>query len=236
MRAHAPLALAAFIAAPIWTATEAAAYVVQPLSVAMSPSGKGSSARVNITSGDPGPIDLEITPQRVSIDEDGNREFSPEPAAFLLFPPQTTLKPDSSQAVAVRYVGSPSIKTGAVYNLLVSQTNVAEAPQDSSGFGVVLAYNVTVVVNPPDARSDVKLEGAPKKSEDGAVVTVRNSGNAVADLSAYSWTYSIGGKPVTLKPEDLKFGGTRFLEPGKARRVMVLNMPEGAALALAPAQ
>jgi fimbrial chaperone protein len=224
------------VTAPILYPTQAEAFVIQQLSVAMAPSGKGASTRINISSSDPGLIDLDITPQRVSVTEDGGREFSPEPAAFLLFPPQMTLKPGGSQAVFVRYVGSPTIKTGAIYNLLVSQTNVAEVPRDSSGFGFMLAYNVTVRVNPPGARSNLTLEGVPMPVKNGAAVRVRNSGDAVADLSTYSWNVAVDGKRSAVNLADLRFGETRFLEPGKTRLVTVANMPMGASLALNPTQ
>lgn len=230
---RASLLTSALFAAAVLTAPSAQAYMVLPLTMKMATVGQGSTSRFVVKNDDGAPVDITVTPQRVDVDAAGKRTFSPEPGAFLVFPPQFTLGSSASQTISVRFVGDPKTAQGAIYSLLVEQTNVREAFSDGgSGIGLKQNFIVMTSVDPPSARATVRIENAPVIENGSATVTVRNDGPGVADLSALIWTITTKGVRSRAPAETISFGETRFVAPGATRTVRLERIEDGSDLTL----
>lgn len=221
------------LAAALLAAPAADAYMVLPLTIKMATVGQSSTGRVVVKNDDGGPIDISVTPQRVSVDQSGKRTFTPDPAAFLVFPPQFTLAPGASQTVSVRFVGDPTTRQGGIYSLLVEQNNVRETfAEGGSGIGLKQNFIVMASVDPPSARSTVRIDSAPVFANGGATVTVRNDGPGVADLSALIWTAAANGVRSRIPADSVSWGETRFVAPGATRTVQLERIENGSELVL----
>ena len=203
------------------------AHQVEPMAYTMTPSGQMATKRVIVTNTDGAPIDVELTAFSVDVDIDGKRTFTPADNAFLIYPPQATVKPGTAQSFQVRYIGAPNLDKGRLYVVKVSQLNVSYTEKESaagitSRVGIVLNFNTTVVVQPAKLLASVSVIKPLTTGTDGRqMVTVKNAGDGVADLSTLHWVATYDGKTEAVPPEKLKYGETSMLPPGGSRVVML---------------
>lgn len=229
-----PRALAsAAVAALLMSAPQAHAYAVNPLTVVLSTSGPRTSARIVVNNARGAPVDLSVVTQVVVTDAQGQRSFSPAPEQVVAFPPQFSLDRDGQQTVSIRYVGDPAVTKGAVYAVLVEQTNVTDGMiAGASGVSLKQNFVVTTVVDPPGATAAVRIVGKPTYTKAGAAVSIVNDGPAVADLTRMIWATTANGVRTRVPEEHIAYGETRFVAPGETRVISLFAVAPEAALEL----
>lgn len=214
----------------------AQAYMVTPLALKLSSAGRDAQARLTLNNHGSGPVDLEIVAERVAVDDAGRRTFSPEPAAFAVFPQQLSVSADASQVISVRYVGDPRPTAGQIYALRVKQTNITLLPTSESGVTVKLAQNMIIMVsvNPDGSVAPLRVTSPPRIDGDVAKVTLKNDGPGVADIASVPFVFVTAKDRQRVPISALQMGETRFVPPGGSREVQVSGAPQGARLDLAP--
>lgn len=208
------------IAAPL------AAYSVQPMIYAMTPSGTGSSVRLTVSNPREALLNVELQPYRVTADDQGKRSFVPAADDFLLFPPQASIASDKSQIFQVRYVGEPRFDEGRVYVVRVRQTNTINTIRTDPGAAaqtelkLALNFNTTAIVQPKTMAADIAVERDLAPDAKGVLHgRITNRGPGVADLTRLGWAIERSGRREDLDVGDINYGDAIFLEPGHAREI-----------------
>lgn len=183
---------------------------VSPMVVELSTKGAGTSARIEVGNVGSVPLPFETAITRLTFEDDGSITETPADEDFLVFPPQGLVAVNGRQMVRLQWVGAPDLEASQAYYLAVRQLPVSQdrAPSEDGGsIAVQVLYNMKalVVVAPPGAEPDVKVESAkatvietpaevvegeepkPPVREPGVEVVVRNDGKRYALMSGASW-------------------------------------------------
>jgi len=75
---------------------------VQPMVFELEPSGSKSTQSLRIENPNSGPMTVEIVPLKIIIDEHGKETNVLAEDDFLIYPPQTIIKPSAAQTVKVK--------------------------------------------------------------------------------------------------------------------------------------
>lgn len=206
----------------------ALAYRVQPLIVTLRPSGPEASTKVSIQNTEAGPITLELTPLRVTVDENGEAVRTDELSDIMVFPPQAIIPPGREQVVQLRYVGEPEIDTARVYAIRVSQLPVDMGQGEATGgarteikVGVDFLVHALVQTEEMDTAVDV---AATRTLGDGSIeFDLENDGDAVAVIADVPlFASDANGTRIALDPASFQTRGFGALfKDGPPRTVAV---------------
>ena len=131
-------------------AVPALATSVSPIQLEMISAGPASRQQVRISNSSQAPLALEVTVQRMELDENGHQTFAKAESEFLIFPPQAMVAPGATQAFRVEWVGEPELSDSQSYLLSLSQIPVRNAKGQST-VQVVMSMGVLINVAPPRA-------------------------------------------------------------------------------------
>ena len=242
--------------------TAAWAMRVAPMVSELTTTGAGSTARIEVGNIGAAALPFETRITRVEFDANGELIETPADEKFLVFPPQGVVPVGGRQVVRVQWVGEPDLDVSHAYYLWVRQLPVATEPVTTESGGavsvsVLYTMKALIVVAPPGARPDVRVEAAvpamvtppapevdpsltngealpPPPAEPGLEVTVSNSGRRYALMSGATWIIeatTAAGQPFNMRlsgQQVAELVGVGYLAPGGGRRVF--KLPTGEAL------
>lgn len=126
---------------------------VTPMSVELAPTGRESSARIEVTNTEERELPMEVRMYRGIISEAGELELEPADERFVVFPPQVVIEPNTQQIFRVQYLPDEPLSQSEIYYAAISQIPVALDPAVSM-IQVVMRFNVLVNVVPDGATAE----------------------------------------------------------------------------------
>jgi fimbrial chaperone protein len=135
------LSLALILITPI----TAQAFKMVPMSVKVSPSGRGASETFVVDNNAANPIAVEMKVFIRSMTEAGEDILTESKDDFIIFPEQMVVMPGESQSVRLRWIGQEPDKERA-YRLVAEQLplNLEEEVIDGGRINVVFRYVASV--------------------------------------------------------------------------------------------
>jgi fimbrial chaperone protein len=190
--------------------TMAQAARVSPMIVDLTPSGRGTIARVTLTNPDARTFPVEVQMMRGEISEEGELELTPADDQFLVFPAQAVVPATSQQVFRVQYVGTPELSQSEIYYMVIRQIPV-ELSAAENQVQVIVNFNVLVNVVPDGATPNPVVESVrPAVRNDVAGIEVRlgNTGSRYFHAGAARWQITgtgADGQPFsqTIEPSDV---------------------------------
>lgn len=214
------LALAA--ATLVAGANPAEAARVTPMTVEMTPAGRGSTARIEVTNSEDRNLPVELRMYRGEVSEAGELTLTPADDKFVVFPPQVVIAPNAQQVFRIQYLPGEALTRSEIYYAAVSQIPV-ELDSTVSRIQVVMRFNVLInvvpdgtkpdpvvtaakalvreTVVPPDEKLPVAEQKPKTLTERGVEVRIENRGTRYFAAGRTGWT-------ITATRED----GTPFSE------------------------
>jgi fimbrial chaperone protein len=209
------------------------AYRVVPLTIELEPSGRGSQGQFRVINDTPSPVALQVTIQKRETAPDGSDVLTPtDDGQFVLFPPQMVLRPGQSQAVRVQWRGDAAPTSELAFRIITEQLpiNLQRERQGGAQVTLLLRYEGTLYVSPPNAAPNIAVESAEPSTNDAGEqrlsVTVNNQGTRHALMGNLKLTVTAGGQSVTMSPEQLEGMNGANILAGATRRFSVA-WPDG---------
>lgn len=222
------LSFAALLLVGFVTAGPTQAYRVVPLTIDLEPAGRGAQGQFRVINDTPSPVALQVTIQKRETAPDGSDVLTPvDEGQFLLFPPQMVLRPGQSQAVRVQWRGDAAPASELAFRIITEQLpiNLQRERQGGAQVTLLLRYEGTLYVSPPNAAPNIAVEGAEPatddKGEQRLSVTVKNQGTRHALLGNLKLNVTAGGQSVTMSPEQLEGMNGANILAGATRRFSV---------------
>lgn len=209
---------------------------VTPMDVALTPGGRTSTARIEVTNGESRELPVEIRMYRGTISEDGALALEPADDKFVAFPPQVVIPANGQQIFRIQYIPEGPMVQSELYYASISQLPVA-VKASTSRVEVLMRFNVLVAVVPDGTKADPKIArirvadrqiesptaGAALIDATGIEVRVENQGNRFFAAGRTAWT--VRGTDTTGAEYSRKFTvaemgdalGMGVVAPGKAR-------------------
>jgi fimbrial chaperone protein len=211
------VALLALTAAPA-----AHALSVTPIQVEMTSAGSAGRSQVTVTNDAQEPMPIEITIQKMTLDENGDRKLTKADDSFLIFPPQALIPPGAAQVFRVQWVGEPQLAESQSYMMSVNQIPV-KLPAGKSAVQIVMSFGVNINVAPPQGVPALNLVGTgiatDKTGKRHPTITVENPSKTHAllpqstiKLSGSSWSKTFAATELSEKV------GIGLVQPGKKRK------------------
>lgn len=195
-------------------------FYLSPMISNLAPAGRDASQAFEVVNTSPEqPVAVELYVAKREIAIDGSETYKPEEAEddFLIYPPQTYLKPGEAQTVRVTWLGDPQPAKELAYRLIAQQVPLDTDTRSTSVQGreinltTLVRYAGAIYITPEGATPDVVLESAVyqkgKTGEDELLVTFHNQGTAHTLLKNLTLTIAAAGQPektISLTPEQLK--------------------------------
>ena len=183
-----------------------AAFSVNPMTVALTPSGSGTVASFRIENDGNDPIALVISVVTRSVDPNGVEQNEPVGSDFLILPSRVVLEPRTTRVVKVQWRGSPLIEVEGAYRVVVEQVPVAFSESNISGIRIMFRYLASLYVVPAAAQADLELGSLNPMVQDGQagfVVQLRNTGNKHAIIKTAKLLVRSGDREFMLPAESL---------------------------------
>jgi fimbrial chaperone protein len=234
LRHYPAVFLVALVAAAL-LASPARAYEVTPMRIFLQPERGQTSATITINNVRDAALPVEILVLRRLVAPDGEQTFEPADEQFIVFPPQVQIEAGQSQAIRIQFAGN----LGNVAEAYVVQ--VTEVPVNRlEGTGIQFTYNFGVAVYLQPSRARARMSVTNPVISDGSLhFEVVNSGNDFGFLTGQGLEYRIGGKRVTISPDDLGELVSNPIVPPNSSRQFILPLgdaAEGAAALSGPAE
>ncbi len=231
---HAAATVALATASLLASAPEGAfAMSVSPTHIELKSAGSKSRSSVVVRNTSAAPLPVEAVLKSLTVDRNGKSRSGAVSNDFLVFPPQTLIRPGASQVFRLTWVGEPLIKKSRSFLLTLRQLPVRtkRAPNQVQ---VVMAFGVVINVAPPRGRPALKLVASSlarnRSGERNPVITVYNPSpvhallpDATIRLRGRGWAKTLSSSFLDQKV------GIGLVQPGKRRRfVLPVTVPAGA--------
>lgn len=234
---------------------------VTPMAIDMTPTGRGSVARIEVTNNENRDIPMEVRLYRGVISESGQLDLKPADDRFVAFPPQVVIPANGQQVFRVQYLPDGPLAQSEVFYAAITQLPVETDPTVSK-IQLLMRFNVLLNVVPdgtkaepivswvrvadrkaPAAEADLakKLQSDPTLAERGVDVRIENRGNRYFAAGQADWTIKgtdKAGAPFSKSFTSAEMGemiGTGVVAPGRARVFFIpldRQLGEGASVAL----
>lgn len=129
---------------------------VTPMAIDLTPSGRNSIARIEVTNGEARDLPVEIRLFRGTISEQGQLSLEPADDKFVAFPPQVVIPANGQQIFRIQYIADGPMTQSEVYYASISQLPVAVSP-NVSRIEVLMRFNVLVNVIPDGSKADPQV-------------------------------------------------------------------------------
>lgn len=149
----------AFVAALGLSTSPVEAARVTPMTVEMSPTGRGATARIEVTNSEDRNLPVELRMYRGEVSEAGELTLVPADEKFVVFPPQVVIAPNAQQVFRIQYLPDGPMSQSEVYYAAVTQIPVDLDPAVSR-IQVVMRFNVLVNVVPDGTKADPVVTAA----------------------------------------------------------------------------
>ncbi len=218
---------------------------VSPMIVDMTPTGRGSVGRVELTNDADRDIAYEVQMMRGEISTQGELTLTPADEQFLVFPPQSLVEANSQQVFRIQYVGDEALNQSQIYYLSIKQIPVA-FEEGVNQVQVVINYNVLINVVPEGTRPqpvireaayverEQSTEGLLEEeipevitTEKGLLVDLGNDGSRYFFAGRAAWSISaqtVDGEQFELNlsgREVAAYTGVGVIAPGKTRQFFI---------------
>lgn len=215
-------------------AAPARAMSVSPTQVEMNSVGQRARAQVIVTNDNATAMPVELTIERLMLDERGANRTVASGDNFLIFPPQALLPPGGSQVFRLQWVGEPQIAQSESFMVTVNQIPV-RLPKGKSAVQIVMAMGVMVNVAPTDGTPALRVVETTIATDKSGVrrptITVENPTKVHALLPDTKIVLSNGSWSRTLERNEIGTNiGIGLVQPGKRRRfVLPVDLPQNVA-------
>jgi len=199
---------------------------VSPMIIDMTPTGRASVGRVELTNDADRAIAYEVQMMRGDVSLTGELALTPADEQFLVFPPQSVIEANSQQVFRIQYVGEEALDASQIYYLAIRQVPVA-FDEGQNQVQVVVNYNVLVNVvpdgtNPQPAVREARYVERPKQADDAAD---NSADTPPADAgSENSQTVAETERGLLV---DLGNDGSRYYFAGRANWTITAQTAEG---------
>jgi fimbrial chaperone protein len=205
------------------TAQRAVAIGVTPLVLELRSGGDNRSAQIVVNNDSATDTPIELSINRVEMEENGEQHSTPASSDFIVFPPMRLIPPHGKQVFKIQWAGGPLPKSQC-YSFFVLQPHV-KMPDAQSGVQIEFQFQVLVYVAPPSGTRTLDLRSSSVTAINGkhyVNLVVSNAGNVHAFLGDATVTLRSGSWSRTLLPGDIqKLIGLGTVQPGKSRRFTV---------------
>lgn len=217
---------------PVWgaialalTPVAAEAARVSPMIVEVTPLGRGSVARVELSNPGQTEFPVEVQMFRGVISEAGELELTPADDQFLVFPAQRVIPAQSQQVFRVQYVGNAELTQSEIYYMQIRQIPVSITPTENQ-VQVVVNFNVLVNVIPDGATAQPVVESVrPAVRGEVAGVEVRLTNRGTRYFTAGTVPWRVAGTAVDGTPLETQYTAAQMAEhigvgvvaPGRTR-------------------
>lgn len=212
--------------------TALSAFSFEPISISLTPEGRGSTGSFLLKNEGDEPVALRISLFERTMDLDGGETRVPADHLFVIYPSRIVLRPRSVQTLRVKWNGGPGFDRERSFRILVEQLAVdfgAEAPQ-SSGLQIMFRYLGAIYITPPGAAPEVVAESVSLNGEDRLDMILYNKGSAhfIVDDMDIRLTETVGGQPVSVLIPVAGLAGVEGenILAGSRRRFTVV-LPQG---------
>lgn len=213
------------------TPVTAQAFKLVPMSVKMTPSGRGATKTFVVDNSGAKPIAVEMKMFVRSMTEEGEDVLTESEDDFVVFPSQMIVMPGQSQSVRLQWLGQQDPEKELAYRLVAEQLplNLEEEVIDGGRINVVFRYVASVYIVPKRRiQADVKITSA--YIEEGEInrliVHASNEGTKHSILREPTLKLKSSTMSVELDPEQLPgFAGANILV-GHSRK-FILPAPKG---------
>ena len=208
-------------------AATAAAHEVTPMRVELVPQSGSRSALISVRNTRDKDVPFEVVAQLRTTAPDGSETLTPAESDFVVFPPQGLVKPGTTQAVRIEYIGEPRLTESRSYLL-----DVREVPVTPPGFnGILTVYNfgVAVYVKPPGAFVDLEVTPATREG-DTIAFQIRNRGNDFAVLTRNDIELRFGNQTIRMNGGEFASRTDNPVVPPNSTRSFLMSaegLPEG---------
>lgn len=203
--------------------TPAFAQRVEPMSYSMAPSGNGATQSLRIENTTQSAMTVELTVNKISVDDYGNETKTPAEDDFLIFPPQAIIKPGKTQAVRVKYIGDPKIEQSAAYRISVGQLPINLGGSTGGAVGFVINFHTLATIAPKDSVAELHVSSLKSGVNGEWDVAIENRGNRMGRLSRSVWKLSdSSGKSRTLAEQEVsKMTDKNLVMPGSTLKLSI---------------
>jgi fimbrial chaperone protein len=209
----------------------ASAMTVTPVQVEMASAGSAGRSQISVTNDGKDPMPIEITIQKIALDENGDRKTSKAGDEFLIIPPQALIPPGATQNFRIQWVGEPQLAESQSFMMSVNQIPV-KLPKGQSAVQIVMSFGVQINVAPPQGLPELKVVGTgtetdKKTGKRHPTITVQNPTKIHALLPQSTIQLTGGGWSQTLDPSFLREKvGIGLVQPGKKRKfILPVDLP-----------
>lgn len=205
------------------TAQRAEALGVTPLVLELRSGSDGRTAQIVVNNDSASSTPIEISIERVEIDEDGGKHSTPARGDFVVVPPMRIIPPHGKQVFKIQWANPPLAKSQS-YSFIVMQPHV-KMPDTQSGVQLDFMFQVLVYVAPPSGTRTLDMHSSTVTAVAGkryASLLVGNSGSVHAFLGDATVTLRSGSWSRTLLPSEIqRLIGVGTVQPGKKRRFTI---------------
>lgn len=227
------LALKACIAAAIVLASTVItqstwAFSLSPMSVSLSPSGKGNSTSFILDNNGPEKIAVQVSMAKREVSVDGTERNPDADDEFIVYPSQLVLEPNDKRTVRVTWAGDLKPMRELAYRIIAEQLPVDTTRPEKKERGLIkmlLRYLGSVYITPPGANAKIELDriepiaSHDKKKTPHLALYLVNSGTAHAIIKRAKLKITRpGSAPLELGWDALKeLDGQNVLASSKRR-------------------
>ena len=230
LRHRARVGLIVTIALMAFAPSSVSAMSVSPTHIELKSAGSKSRAQIVVRNDSGVPLPVEAILKKLTVDANGKSRTTQISDDFLVFPPQTLIRPGASQVFRITWVGEPLLSSSRSYQLTLAQIPV-KLRKPNNRVQVVVAFGVVINVAPPRGQADLNLVKVGmvrnRAGQRNPVITVRNPSRVHALLPKAKIRLSGAGWSKTLLPAFLdQKVGIGLVQPGKSRRfVLPVSVP-----------
>lgn len=222
------LILATCFTAFAFASSEAQALSVSPTHIELTSAGRGGRSQIVVKNDNRTPMPVEVSIERFTLDENGERQSVEAGEDFLVFPIQAIIPAGGTQVFRIQWVGEPMLDESQSFIVTIAQIPV-RLPKGRSGVQVAVSFGALVNVAPPRGQPQLDLIAATVVTDRSGrrfpMLTVQNPSRVHALLTKS--TLQLGGEDwsMTILPGELQqMIGIGLVQPGK-RRKFVLPVP-----------
>ena len=156
------------------------AFSLDPLSISLSPAGRGAAGTFHLKNETETPIAIRISLYERTMELDGTENKIPAESLFSIYPTQLVLTPGTVQNLRIFWKGEQSLPSERAFRLLVEQVqvNFNTDREESSGLQIMFRYLGAVYVTPPGASPEVVVESVRPDGDGEVELILYNRGTA----------------------------------------------------------
>lgn len=209
-----------------------AAFSFEPISMSLSPEGRGATGSFLLRNEGEEPVALRISLFERTMDLNGDETRVPADDLFVIYPSRIVLEPQSVQSLRVKWNGGAGLTRERSFRILVEQLAVdfGREEEQTSGLQIMFRYLGAIYVTPPGAVSDLVIESAVRTGDDRLEMVFHNRGNThliITDMALrFTETVNDGTATSVISVEELAGVEGENILAGARRRFFV-SLPRG---------